>query len=48
MHQAGTYVLQLDKRYKKERVGRILRMHANHRKEVDVKLTRAISAASSA
>lgn len=37
MHQ-GTYVLNSTKD-KKERVGRILLMHANHRKEIDVAYT---------
>ena len=43
MHQ-GTYVLNSTKD-KKERVGRILLMHANHRKEIDVAYTGDISAA---
>ena len=43
MHQ-GTYVLNSTKD-KKERVGRILLMHANHRKEIDVVYTGDIAAA---
>lgn len=43
MHQ-GTYVLNSTKG-KKERVGRILQMHANHRKEIDVAYTGDIAAA---
>ena len=43
MHQ-GTYVLNSTKD-KKERVGRILLMHANHRKEIDVAYTGDIAAA---
>ena len=43
MHQ-GTYVLNSTKG-KKERVGRILLMHANHRKEIDVAYTGDIAAA---
>lgn len=43
MHQ-GTYVLNSTKD-KKERVGRILLMHANHRKEIDVAYTGDIGAA---
>lgn len=42
MHQ-GTYVLNSTKD-KKERVGRILLMHANHRKEIDVAYTGDIAA----
>lgn len=43
MHQ-GTYVLNSTKG-KKERVGRILQMHANHRKEIDTAYTGDIAAA---
>ena len=43
MHQ-GTYVLNSTKG-KKERVGRILQMHANHRKEIEVAYTGDIAAA---
>jgi translation elongation factor G len=43
MHQ-GTYILNSTKG-KKERVGRILQMHANHRKEIDVAYTGDIAAA---
>lgn len=43
MHQ-GTYVLNSTKG-KKERVGRILQMHANHRKEIDTTYTGDIAAA---
>ena len=43
MHQ-GTYILNSTKG-KKERVGRILLMHANHRKEIDVAYTGDIAAA---
>ena len=43
MHQ-GTYVLNATKG-KKERVGRILLMHANHRAEIDVAYTGDIAAA---
>lgn len=43
MHQ-GTYVLNSTKG-KKERVGRILQMHANHRREIDVAYTGDIAAA---
>lgn len=43
MHQ-GTYVLNSTKG-KKERVGRILQMHANHRKEIDIAYTGDIAAA---
>lgn len=43
MHQ-GTYVLN-SKKGKKERVGRILQMHANHRKEIDTAYTGDIAAA---
>ncbi|MGN0953723.1 elongation factor G, partial [Dialister sp.] len=43
MHQ-GTYVLNSTKD-KKERVGRILLMHANHRKEIDIAYTGDIAAA---
>ena len=43
MHQ-GTYVLNSTKG-KKERVGRILQMHANHRKEIDPAYTGDIAAA---
>lgn len=43
MHQ-GTYVLNSTKG-KKERVGRILQMHANHRNEIDVAYTGDIAAA---
>ena len=43
MHQ-GTYVLNSTKD-KKERVGRILLMHANHRKEIDAAYTGDIAAA---
>ena len=43
MHQ-GTYVLNSTKD-KKERVGRILLMHANHRKEIDVAYTGDLAAA---
>ena len=43
VHQ-GTYVLNSTKG-KKERVGRILQMHANHRKEIDVAYTGDIAAA---
>lgn len=43
MHQ-GTYVLNPTKG-KKERVGRILQMHANHRKEIDTAYTGDIAAA---
>lgn len=43
MHQ-GTYVLNTTKN-KKERVGRILLMHANHRKEIDTAFTGDIAAA---
>lgn len=43
MHQ-GTYVLNSTKG-KKERVGRILQMHANHRKEIDVAYAGDIAAA---
>lgn len=42
MHQ-GTYVLNSTKG-KKERVGRILQMHANHRKEIDTAYTGDIAA----
>ena len=43
MHQ-GTYVLNTTKG-KKERVGRILLMHANHRKEIETAFTGDIAAA---
>ena len=43
VHQ-GTYVLNSTKG-KKERVGRILQMHANHRKEIDTAYTGDIAAA---
>lgn len=43
MHQ-GTYVLNSTKG-KKERVGRILQVHANHRKEIDTAYTGDIAAA---
>lgn len=43
MHQ-GTYVLNSTKG-KKERVGRILQMHANHRKEINIAYTGDIAAA---
>lgn len=43
MHQ-GTYVLNSTKG-KKERVGRIVQMHANHRKEIDAAFTGDIAAA---
>lgn len=43
MHQ-GTYVLNSTKG-KKERVGRILQMHANHRKEIEAAYTGDIAAA---
>lgn len=43
MHQ-GTYVLNSTKG-KKERVGRILQMHANHREEIDTAYTGDIAAA---
>ena len=43
MHQ-GTYVLNSTKG-KKERVGRILQMHANHRKEINTAYTGDIAAA---
>lgn len=43
VHQ-GTYVLNSTKG-KKERVGRILQMHANHRKEIEIAYTGDIAAA---
>ena len=43
MHQ-GTYVMNSTKG-RKERVGRILQMHANHRKEIDTAYTGDIAAA---
>ena len=42
--EQGTYVLNSTKG-KKERVGRLLQMHANHRKEIDVAYTGDIAAA---
>ena len=42
--EQGTYVLNSTKD-KKERVGRLLQMHANHRKEIDVAYTGDIAAA---
>ena len=42
--EQGTYVLNSTKG-KKERVGRLLQMHANHRKEIDVVYTGDIAAA---
>ena len=44
MMEQGTYVLNSTKG-KKERVGRLLQMHANHRKEIDVAYTGDIAAA---
>ena len=44
MMEQGTYVLNSTKG-KKERVGRLLQMHANHRKEIDVAYTVDIAAA---
>ena len=42
--EQGTYVLNSTKN-KKERVGRLLQMHANHRKEIDIAYTGDIAAA---
>ena len=42
--EQGTYILNSTKN-KKERVGRLLQMHANHRKEIDIAYTGDIAAA---